>query len=160
VEIPEEEVERQLDVTIKSIMAHIRRFVTSYFGASITRMMQLYDFTPVTQHRIEPFYEPGRVGLRMVLEVYLDEEQIEDLRRKIARRLCEKRLETLRKARAAEMVKKILRGGDSRVRGAEAPGPGESGEGAGGGGAEDGSPQGGHSAESANQGAEGRAGRA
>jgi hypothetical protein len=153
VEIPEEEVESALDNVMRNIMYYLKRFVMGYCNAGISRLAQHLQFMPITSYRMEPFHEPGRVGIRMVLEVYLDDEQVEDLRRKVVREVCRRRVETVRKARAARMVKELLGRGESYVRGAENTGPGEGGEGAGGGGAEDGAPQGGHSAEGARQGA-------
>jgi hypothetical protein len=145
VEISEEEVESALDSVMKSVMYYLKRFVLGYCNAGISRLAQHLQFMPITSYRVEPFHEPGRFGIRMVLEVYLDDEQVEDLRRKIAREVCRRRVETVRKARAARIVKELLRREESYVRGAEDTGAGEGGEGSGGGGAEDGAAEGGHS---------------
>jgi len=153
VEIPEEEVESALDNVMRNVMYYLKRFVLGYCNAGISRLAQHLQFMPITDYRMEPFHGPGRVGIRMVLEVYLDDEQIEDLRRKVAREVCRRREETIRKARVARMVKELLRHSESYVRGAQDTGSGEGGESAGGGGAEDRAPQGGHNAESNNKGA-------
>jgi hypothetical protein len=153
VEIPEEEVESAVDTFLSDFQGTIVNFLVHYVAGALKRYTQVYGYMPCWQHRVEPLAEPGRVGFRMVLEVYLDDEQVEDLRRKVVREVCRKRVETVRRARAARMVKELLGRGESYVRGAENTGPGEGGEGAGGGGAEDGAPQGGHSAEGARQGA-------
>jgi hypothetical protein len=153
VEIPEEEVEDAVETFVHDFQGTIVNFVLHYVAGALKRYMQLYGFMPSWQHRVEPLAEPSRVGFRMVFEVYLDDEQIEDLRRKVVREVCKRREETVRKARAARMVKELLGRGESYVRGAENTDPGEGREGAGGGGAEDGTPQGGHSAESASAGA-------
>ena len=160
VEIPEEEVENAVSAFVSNFQGTIVNFILHYMAGALKRYMQLYGFMPSWQNRVEPLAEPGRVGFRMVFEVYLDDEQIEDMRRKVAREICRKRVETVRKARAARMVKELLKRDESYVRGVEDTGAREGGESAGGGGGEDGAPQGGHSAESAGQGAQGRAGGA
>jgi hypothetical protein len=153
VEIPEEEVESAVDAVVSDFQSTIVNFMLHYMAGALKRYAQLYGYMPCWQHRVEPLAEPGRVGFRMLFEVYLNDEQIEDLRRKVAREVCRRRVETVRKARAARMVKELLGRGVPYVRGAEDTGPGEGGEGAGGGGAEDGAPQGGYSAEGTCQGA-------
>jgi hypothetical protein len=149
VEISEEEVERQYEDALDALLQAVRNTVAGYLHGALNRFAQLYRFVPIVQYRMEPLAEPGKAGTRIIIEVYLDDEQLESLYRTIARQVCERRARTVTRARAVEMVKTILAAGQSYVRGAENTGPGKGGAGAGGGRDKDGAPQGGHSAEGA-----------